>query len=146
MPVRTVRLLAATSLVSYPAGALLLALGDRTILTSIAGYGLILLAFMCWLPLINSSLQRIVGDEVKVLDEFELRLRGQAMTVSYAAFSALALVLVMYASVASDKGTWVPQTYAEFSGLFWGIFQYATLLPIAVLSWMVDASFEDEAE
>jgi hypothetical protein len=95
-------------------------------------------------PLIGSSLQRIVGENAKVLDEYELRLRGRAMSASYATFTGLALVLVLYASIASDKGLWVPAGYEQFSGVFWGIFLYASVLPTAVLSWIVEPSFTRE--
>jgi hypothetical protein len=108
------------------------------------GYSLILLALVAYAPLIGTSLQRIVGEETKLLDEYELRLRGRALSASYAAFSVLALLLVIYAAIASDKGLWVPTSYDAFNGLFWGVFLYASVMPTAVLSWMVDPTCGDE--
>jgi uncharacterized membrane protein len=105
------------------------------------GYGLILLALVAYAPLIGTSLQRIVGEETKLLDEYELRLRGRALSGSYAAFSTVALSLVIYAAIASDAGLWVPSSYEAFNGLFWGVFLYASVLPTAALSWMVEPSF-----
>lgn len=137
----TVRTLSAASLVAYPAGALLLALGPDTLATSLAGYGLILIALFAYAPLIGSSIQRIVGEDAKLLDEYELRLRGRALSASYATFTALALALVMYAAIASDAGFWFPATYEQYNGVFWGIFLYASVLPTALLSWMVEPNF-----
>jgi hypothetical protein len=105
-----------------------LALGPDTAATSIAGYGLILLALVSYAPLIGSSIQRIVGEEVKMLDEYELRLRGRALSLSYATFTGLALLAVLYAAIASDKGAWFPDSYEDFNGVFWGIFLYASVL------------------
>jgi hypothetical protein len=99
---------------------------------------------VAYAPLIGTSLQRIVGEETKRLDEYELRLRGRALSASYAALSIVALVLVIYAAIASDKGFWVPSGYDAFNGLFWGVFLYASVIPTAVLSWMVDPTFGDE--
>jgi hypothetical protein len=107
----------------------------------LVGYGLILLALCAYAPLIGTSLQRIVGEETKQLDEYELRLRGRALSASYTAFSAFALMLVIYAAIAIDKGLWVPNSYEAFNGLFWGIFLYASVLPTALLSWMVEPNF-----
>jgi hypothetical protein len=110
----------------------------------LAGYSLILLALVAYAPLIGTSLQRIVGEETKLLDEYELRLRGRALSRAYAAFSGLALLLVIYAAIASDKGLWVPSSYDAFNGLFWGVFLYASVIPTAVLSWMVEPTFSGE--
>jgi hypothetical protein len=131
-------------LIAYPFGALLLANGPETLATKLVGYGLILLALVAYAPLIGTSLQRIVGEEPKLLDEYELRLRGRALSGSYAALSALALLLIIYAAIASDTGLWVPSSYEAFNGLFWGVFLYASVLPTAVLSWMVEPSFGGE--
>jgi hypothetical protein len=108
------------------------------------GYGLILLALCAYAPLIGTSLQRIVGEETKLLDEYELRLRGKALSASYTALSVLVLLLVVYAAIASDKGFWVPTSYDAFNGLFWGVFLYASVLPTALLSWMVEPTFTAE--
>jgi hypothetical protein len=139
-----VRIFSTLSLLAYPAGALTLALGPDTAATSIAGYGLILLALVSYAPLIGSSIQRIVGEEVKMLDEYELRLRGRALSLSYATFTGLAMLAVLYAAIASDKGAWFPDSYEDFNGVFWGIFLYASVLPTAILSWIVEPSFSEE--
>lgn len=144
LSVATVRIVSATSLVAYPAGALLLALGPDQLGTSLAGYGLILLALAAYVPLIGSSVQRIVAEETKRLDEYELRLRGRALSASYSAFAALSLLLVVYAAIASDKGLWFPDSYDEYNGVFWGLFLYACVLPTALLSWTVEPTFAGE--
>jgi hypothetical protein len=131
-------------LIAYPCGALLLALGPDTLITKLVGYGLILLALCAYAPTIGTSLQRIVGEETKLLDEYELRLRGRALSASYTALCVFVLLLVLYAAIASDKGFWVPNSYEAFNGLFWGIFLYASVLPTALLSWMVEPTFAAE--
>lgn len=141
LPLQMVRTCSAVSLLSYPTGALTLALGPDGPGTSILGYGLILLAVISFAPLTGSSIQRIVGEEVRLLDEFELRLRGRAMGLAHASFTALAMLGVMYAAIAGDTGGWLPESYEDFNGVFWGIFLYASVLPTAILSWIVDASF-----
>nr|WP_295373794.1 hypothetical protein [uncultured Sphingosinicella sp.] len=142
--VAKVRLFSTFSLVAYPAGALLLALGPDALSTKLAGYGLILLALIAYAPLIGRSLQRIVGEDTKLLDEYELRLRGRALSACYAAFAMLALLLVLYAAIASDKGFWLPSTYEQFNGVVWGVFLYASVLPTALLSWLVEPTFTGE--
>lgn len=138
------RTLSMASLIAYPCGALVLALGPDSLATAIGGYGLILLALIAYAPLISTTLQRIVGEDAKLLDEYELRLRGRALSASYFTFSVLALLLVVYAAIASDKGFWFPTTYEAFNGLFWGVFLYSSVLPVAVLSWMVEPNFGNE--
>ena len=107
------------------------------------GYSLILLALMAYVPLIGTSLQRIVGEETKLLDEYELRLHGRALSLSYATFTGLALLAILYAAIASDKGGWFPDSYEDFNGVFWGVFLYASVLPTAILSWIVEPSFSE---
>lgn len=128
----------AVSLIAYPCGALMLALGPDTLAMKLVGYGLIVLALVACAPLSGTWLQRIVGEETKQLDEYELRLRGRALSAAYMVLSVLVLLLVIYAAIAIDKGFWVPSSYDAFNGLFWGVFLYASILPTALLSWMVD--------
>ena len=137
----TVRIASATSLLAYPAGALLLELGADTPATSTAGYGLILLALVACVPVLGSSIRRVVGEDVKVLDEYELRLRGRALSRAYSTFTLLALLLVVYAAFASEQGGWFPATYDQLYGVFWGVLLYAWVLPTTILSWMVEPSF-----
>lgn len=144
LPVSAARALSLVTLLSYPAGALLLSAGPDTLLSRLAGYALILVALICCAPLVGSSLQRVVGEEVKVLDEFELRLRGRAMGLAYAVFTGLTLAFVMYAAIAIDKGGWFPRSYGDYNGLFWGVFLYSVVLPIAALSWVVEPALFDE--
>ena len=144
LSVPMIRALTATCLSAYPVGALVLALAPKSLATSMAGYALILLALLSYAPLIGSSIQRIVGEQVKLLDEFELRLRGRALSLAYAMFTGLMLLAILYAALASDNGAWVPSSYGAFNGLFWGVFLYAAVLPTAILSWLVEPSFNHE--
>ena len=139
----TARIFSLASLVTYTVGALVLH-QSISLPQSLAGYGLILAALICVAFLMRSSLRRIVGEVPTLLDEYELQLRSRAMNLSYAGFTGLSLLGVIYSAIASDHGAWVPVTYEEFNGLFWGVFLYAAVIPVAVLSWLVDSSFETE--
>ena len=133
------RAISLVSLVSYPVGASLVGFGD-SLETSIAGYALITLALVCVAVMTGSTLQRIVGEQVDRLDEYEIKLRSRAVGAAYVCLSTLLLLAILYSAIASDKGGWVPATYAEFNGIFWGVFLYATMLPSACLAWQIDAS------
>ncbi|WP_353227640.1 hypothetical protein [Novosphingobium sp.] len=130
------------ALAAYPVGALIINFANHAPLPVAIGYGLILVSLACVVPLVSSSLQRIVAESPASLDEYELQLRSRAMNQSYGGFTVLTLAGVIYAAVAVDHGGWVPVTYEQFNGLFWGVFLYASVMPVACLSWLVDASFE----
>lgn len=133
----TMRLCTIGALVAYPAGALILAWGDD-LMSAVAGFGLILLALILVGVIMGASVQRIVGERPDRLDEYELKLRARAMSASYAGFTGLVLVAIIYAAIASDKGFWLPSSYEEYNGLFWGAFLYASILPSAVLAFQLD--------
>jgi small-conductance mechanosensitive channel len=143
--VRFVRVASSVALVAYPVGALLLAQGPDSIASSLIGYGLILSALFGVALLTGSSTQRIVGEQSAQLDEYELQLRHRAMSTAYAVLTTLMLLAIVYAALAADKGGWLPTTYDEYNGLFWGAFLYAMTIPTACLSWRLDASAEQAA-
>ena len=140
--VRFIRIISSAALVTYPAGALTLALGRDSLANSVVGYGLILASLICVGLLSGSSAQRIVAEEAKQLDEFELQLRYRAMGTAYTVLSVLALLSVIYAAIATDKGGWVLTSYDEYNGLFWGVFLYTSTLPTACLAWRLDPTAE----
>lgn len=126
------------ALAAYPAGAALLAAAGAQHgmnWTRIGGFSLIALSLVAATPVLGSRLQRIVGDQASRLDERETALRHQALGWAYSAFTAMALLAIFYAGVASDAGFWVPRGFDAWNGLFWGAFLYATLLPTAFLAW-----------
>ena len=133
----TLRTLSLVSLVAYPAGALTLAWGDGP-LSAVLGYGAILMSLVAAAVIMSARLQRIVGEQPDKLDEYELKLRARAMWGAYTGLSVLLLIGIIYLAIASDAGWWLPTTYDHFSGLFWGVFLYTSLLPSAVLAWQVD--------
>ena len=145
MPLSTARATSLLSLLAYPAGALSLALGPDAPGTVITGYALIAGSLVCYVPLATSWLQRIVAEQPSKLDEYELHLRSRAMNAAYIGYTALVLLAVIYAAIASDAGAWVPKTYDGFNGLFWGAFLYAVVLPLACLSWMLDSTADPAA-
>jgi drug/metabolite transporter (DMT)-like permease len=143
---RTIRTLTLVALAAYPIGGIIMVLGPDGkggfFLHEAAGLALITLALFCAAPVLGSRLQRIVGDQPKQLDEWELQQRHQAMSSAYALSMGLICAGLIYAAVASDAGWWLPRSYDAFNGMFWGVFLYATLLPTAFLAWRLD---EDEA-
>lgn len=92
----------------------------------------------------GSRLQRIVAEQSEQLDEMEMQLRHRALSWSYSVLSGGVLLLVIYGAIAADFGGWVPTTYDEWNGLFWGLFLYVTLLPTARLAWTMDPGGDEE--
>lgn len=137
--VPAVRALTLAALAAYPIGALTLAWTDGPA-GAIVGFGLIVAALACVAAISSTSIQRIVGELPQQLDEYELKLRARAMSAAYTGLSTLILLAVIYLAVGSDFGLWVPDSYEEFNGLFWGAFLYATILPSAFLAWQIDAA------
>jgi hypothetical protein len=139
---RTTRFLTSFALAAYPAGALTLALGPEgrggLFVFELVGLGFILLSLICAAPVLGSRFQRIVAEEAKQLDEFELQLRHRATASAYGIFGGLVLSGIIYAAIAEDAGWWAPRSYEELNGLFWGAFLYASLLPTFVLVWKLD--------
>lgn len=133
------RAITLAALVLYPLGALAIRFGDNR-LSSAAGYLLIAGSIACVATMMGSSLQRIVGEQVNRLDEYELKLRSRAVGAAYSCLGVLVLLALIYSAIAADRGIWMPRTYGEFNGLFWGAFLYASMLPSAFLAWQIDAS------
>lgn len=131
------RLLTLTPLVAYPVGALTVAWGNSPA-TAIAGYLLVFASLACVAALMGTSVQRIVGEQPDRLDEYELTLRSKAMSAAYICLSALLLIGIIYFAIGKDKGLWVPDSFDEYNGLFWGGFLYTSLLPSAFLAWQIE--------
>ena len=142
LSVRATRGRSLLSLGTYPAGAFILALLPKSSISGLVGYGLVVIALVSVAPLTGSSLQRIVGEHPSKLDEYELQLRSRAMSYSYGYLTVIVLLAIIYAALAKDFGGWLPSTYDHFNGLFWGAFLYASVIPVAALSWIVDQTFE----
>lgn len=142
MPIHRVRQLTLLSLLAYPAGAIMMVIGEAgtagTVL-DLTGLALILAAIIAAVPVMGSHVQRIIADDPRTLDEFEMGLRQRALGHAYAIFTGLALAAIFYCGLASDFGWWLPSGYDAFNALFWGVFLNAVLLPAALLSWGDDA-------
>lgn len=136
-----------TTLFAYPAGCIvLLVVHDTTpeadlAAVEIAGFGLILLAFIGFAFTLPSWFQRVVGEERGRLDEFEMALRRKAYAFSYIAFAGTMLIGAIYMALGADADgsglitLWVPSTYDHWNAIFWGVFIYAAVLPTAYLAW-----------
>lgn len=135
----TLRILITVALLAYPAGCLVLMVGDHANgqlpLERLIGFGLITLALFSAAPIMGSRLQRIVGEEPGKLDEMELQQRHKATSAAYMTFTAAILLAIFYAGAASEAEWWVPAGYEFWNALFWGVLLYATLLPTAFLAW-----------
>ena len=134
------RALSSSALLLYPAGALLRMLGPDTVATAIAGWTMIVAAVGCAIVIASSSLQRIVGDEEKQLDEYELKLRYRAIQASYLTLTALGLAILFGLQVMSDVTgmlSGVEATNSLLEGVFWGLFLYSSVLPTAILAWQL---------
>ena len=128
------RLLTGLALGLYPAGGIILAAAPGAP-AEIAGLVMIATAILCALPVYQSSAQRIVAEEAVRLDERERQLRERILSRSYFILSALMLLGIAYAGMASDNGWWTPAGYGAWNVLFWGLFLTASLLPTALLAW-----------
>ena len=125
-------------LLAYPAGAVVqLVMPDTTpepglVAGEIAGFALILLALLAFAFIAPSSLQRIVGEQSKHLDEFEMELRRRANALAYQIFSALTLVGLLYFGIASDSERlplWMPGSFDHWNAIMWAAILYAFVLP-----------------
>ncbi len=112
-------------------------LSDGSAVADIGGLALVALAVILAISMLNTTFQRIVGEERSMLDEFELSLRAKAMETAYAMLAGLVVTLCIYGAIATDKGGWMPGSYDHWNALFWGLFLYASLLPTAILAWQV---------
>lgn len=141
----SVRWLVAMTLTFYPAGTLLRVFGPEGAAADGIGLLLILVSAIGFGLLAGTRFNRITGEQLPELDEYERKLRAGAMETAFQLFAALVLVGIIYMALASSKGWWLPQTYDQWNGLFWGAFLYASLLPTAVLTFRLRDEEEEVA-
>lgn len=142
------------ALAAYPLGCVLrLVLSDTSpepglTVGEMAGFALILTSLAAFCFIAPSWLQRIVGEETRRLDEFELDLRRRAYAFSYQAFTGLTVLFAVYMGFAADQDgsgvmtLWTPTTFDHWSAIFWGAMLYAFILPTAWLSWVGPARLD----
>ena len=141
------RIATLTALVAYPAGCAVHVMFPDTTpepgLTpgEIVGFTLIGLSVLAFALIAPSWMQRIVGEEKKRLDEFELDLRARAYAFGYQVFAALTVLFAIYMALSIDLvdsgklNLWTPTTYDHWNAIFWGAMLYAFVLPTAWLAW-----------
>ncbi|XBQ17489.1 MAG: hypothetical protein ABL308_06305 [Oceanicaulis sp.] len=142
LPAWIMRLATTAALTLYPAGCVAHLYGS-----SLAGYGLMVGALIAFIVIAPSSMQRIVGEETKLLDEMELDLRRRAHAFAYQVFGALTLVGILYMGIASDATRielWAPSTWDHWSALLWGAIIWSVVLPTAYLAWAGPAPVAEE--
>jgi hypothetical protein len=157
-PVRSrlaMRITTLAALSAYPAGCVLQILfpdttpGPGLTVGEGVGYALLAVSLLAFAFIAPSWLQRIVGEETKRLDEFEMDLRRRAYTFSYSVFAALAVLFAIYMALSVDLAEsgklqlWVPVTYDHWNAIFWGAMLYAFVLPTAWLAWAGPAPMAD---
>lgn len=143
LPVFVMRLLTTLALAAYPAGCVVMLLAPDTteasdlVIGEIGGFALILIALLSFGLVVVSSLQRIVGEQTKLLDEFEMDLRRRANAMAYQLFAGLTLVGLLYLGVASSAervSLWMPASFDHWNAIIWGALLYAFILPTTVLA------------
>jgi len=151
----TMRIATLAALIGYPAGCVTQLLFPDTSpepgLTAgeAAGFALIGVALLAFGFIAPSWLQRIVGEESKKLDEFEMDLRRRAYTFSYQLFAGLTVLFAIYMALSVDLAgsgklqLWTPSTYDHWNAIFWGAMLYAFVLPTAWLAWAGPAPLGD---
>lgn len=135
------RIACVLALACYPPGAYLMGMSGHSP-AKVAGMALVLIALFSAAFLVNTSVQRIVGEQPRFLDEFEMQLRLRSVQSAYGTITLIALLAVIYFAIASDTRLWVPRSYDGYNGLFWGVFLYAWVLPTAFVAWRLDESTE----
>lgn len=146
------RFLTTAPLVLYPFGCLaLLILGTERPgphLLDIIGFVPIILALACFIFLMPSYLQRVAGEEVSQLDEFELDMRRRAHTFAHHIFGGLTLLGLFYMFVVSDaerlSGLWRPTTGEHWNAIFGGALLAVLTLPSAYLAWKMPPPAAEE--
>ena len=81
------------------------------------------------------------------LDERQVKARDNAYRLSYALFSSLAALGILYWYLATDAkklGLWLPSTSNELNAVFWGVWLLMVSLPTAVLAWTEPDPVRDE--
>ncbi len=150
------RIATITALAGYPLGAVIhLLFPDATPepgLTAgeIAGFGFMILSLLAFCVIVPSHLQRIVGDEAKNLDEFEMDLRRKSYAFGYWVMCTLVVLFAIYMALGVDSDNvltlWVPSTYDHWNAIFWGAMLYAVVLPTTYLAWAGPQPLDDEAD
>ncbi len=147
LPLALMRALTLLVLAAYPAGGIVMLVQPERVMADIAGFGLIVLALIGAALIAPSWLQRIVGEQAKHLDDFELDLRRRANAVAYQIFTVLTLLGLLYMGVASDStrlALWTPSTFDHWNAIIWGAILFAFVLPTTVLAWIAPAPVQDE--
>ncbi len=115
----------------------------------IAGFAFILASLAAFCVIVPSNLQRIVGEESKHLDEFEMDLRRKSYTASYWVLTSTAILGALYMGIAIDSQDsdfirlWLPQTYDHWNAIFWGLILFTIVTPTTYLAWAGPAPLED---
>ncbi len=123
---------------SYPLGTLLL----HALAADSTWYGLahlVLTVLILWflaIERVGRIGKRIADDIDERLDERQLAQRNAAYVDAYRLVSGIAVLGCIWLALGHDLGFWwVPDSYAEWNDVLWGLFLLCTTLPAALLSW-----------
>jgi MFS family permease len=134
-PLRTLRAMCVTALIAYPAGALIRVASPDWPPADVLGLLLVLVSFVCAFTVMQSRVSRITAEEVAELDEYERSLRNGAVTAAYGGLAGIVATVLFYCNLASDFGWWLPAGDDHWSGVFWGFFLIANILPATILAF-----------
>ena len=141
MRVKRVRYLSVASLITYPIGAIANLLGSihDVLALEIGGLLLVVVALFAFIGVIGTGVQRIAADETDKLDPVELELRQKTYARAYHWVGAIALLSVLYLSIASDTqdrlGLWIPTNFDHWNAIMWGGILVIMVLPTTLLAW-----------
>ena len=153
MRVKRVRYLSVASLVAYPVGAISNLIGSihDILALEIIGLLLVVVALFAFVGVIGTGVQRIAADETDKLDPVELDLRQKTYARAYHWVGAIALLSVLYLSIASDTqdkiGLWIPTNFDHWNAIMWGGILVIMVLPTTLLAWSLpeEEILDDEA-
>lgn len=141
MNVLRVRVLSIVVLAGYIAGTLLVLSGGQADAPAVklGGYGLIALALFAFAGMVGTGVQRIAGEEAKMLDPLELEMRQKAYARSFHVSGVVLALAAFYLQIAGDLSDrmplWVPSTSDHWSAVMWGILLLHFVVPTLILSW-----------
>jgi hypothetical protein len=118
---------------------------DGGMALNITGLCLVVAAFLAFVLLSGSSLQRQAQEDEPRLDEREIAQRNRAAYQAHFIFSGTVLLGLIYMAlredlIASAKLTlWAPTLGDHWSAIFWGFAMLAMTLPAAILAFQGSA-------
>lgn len=154
MTVRSTALLRVATVIAltgYPIGCVIRLNGANATGSEIAGFACIVASLVAFCVTIPSSPLNVYAKRTP-LNDVEINLRRKSYTASYAVVMCTAILGALYMGIATDSQDsdfvrlWLPQTFDDWSAIFWGLILYTVVIPTAYLTWAGSAPPEDGDE